>query len=169
MTAHFLIREAQASDYPSVYQLVQEAFVNHPHSDHTEHRIVQRLKQTGQLTLSLVAVSQAAIIGYIAFSPVMISNHDKHWYGLGPVAVAAAHQRAGIGRTLISQGLAQLRLDQAAGCVVAGDPAYYGQFGFRHQPTLVVEGIPPAYFMGLSLVGAELPSGKVQYSPAFFS
>jgi len=169
MTPHFLIREAQATDYPAIYPLVEEVFVNHPHSDHTEQLIVQRLRQRGQLTLSLVAQSQAVLIGYVAFSPVTVSGQIRGWYGLGPVAVATAYQRAGIGRALIGLGLAELKAHQAMGCVVAGDPAYYGRFGFSHPPALVADSIPPAYFMAMSFDGSELPSGKVDYSPAFFS
>ena len=168
MKTDFLIRQAQPSDYPAIYQLVEEAFRDHPHSDHTEHLIVQRLRHQDQLTISLLAHTQTQIIGYVAFSPVRVSNQPSGWYGLGPVAVAPTEQRGGIGQALIRQGLAQLKADQAAGCVVAGDPIYYDRFGFQHKSTFVVDGIPPAYFMGLSFEGTELPTGLVEYSPAFF-
>lgn len=169
MTQEFWIQEAQPTDYFSVYQIIKEAFINHPHSDHTEQLIVERLRQNGQLTSSLVAKSQAGLIGYIAFSPVTIDSQHRGWYGLGPVAVAPAYQRAGIGQALIRQGLAMLNAHHARGCVVAGDPAYYGRFGFKPEPTLVVDGIPPEYFMGLSFGDSMLPSGLVQYSPAFYN
>lgn len=53
MMQDFLIRKAQPADYPAIYEVVEKAFENHPHSDQTKHLIVQRLKCDEQLTLSL--------------------------------------------------------------------------------------------------------------------
>ncbi|WP_369010174.1 N-acetyltransferase, partial [Salmonella enterica] len=54
----------------------------------------------------------------------------------------------------------------AYGCVLLGEPAYYGRFGFRAEPGLVLPGVPAEYFQALCL---QLPvaQGEVQYSPAF--
>lgn len=146
--------------------MVAAAFADHPHSQQTEHRIVDALRAAGALTLSLVAVREDAVLGYIAFSPIRIDDAAGAWYGLGPVAVAPTEQGRGIGRALIDTGLARLRALRAQGCVVAGDPAYYTRFGFRHHTALHYPGLPPEYFMALAFAGTP-PAGTVRYHPAF--
>ena len=39
----------------------------------------------------------------------------------------------GIGSALVLAGIGQLRSMSAAGCVVLGDPAYYGRIGRPHD------------------------------------
>ncbi len=63
-------------------------------------------------------------------------------------------------------GLAELKGMGAAGCVVLGDPGFYGRFGFVSEPGLTLPGVPPEYFMTRSF-GAAMPSGEVRYHPAF--
>src|SRR5690606_18603384 len=116
----------------AIHTLVAAAFDGHPHSDGSEPAIVDRLRADGDLTISLVAEDGGEIVGHIAFSPVTISDGNEGWFGLGPVAVAPQRQREGIGAALIEHGLALLRERGSAGCVVLGDPAYYGRFGFTH-------------------------------------
>ena len=69
-------------------------------------------------------------------------------------------------RALIEQGLAVLRERDAAGCVVLGEPDYYGRFGFAHDPALTYPGPPPEYFRRLVIEGPGA-SGGVTYAPAF--
>ena len=66
----------------------------------------------------------------------------------------------------MKQALAELRAMQAAGCVLLGDPAYYGRFGFQAHVGLQLPGVPPGYFMALAFHG-PVPEGIVQYSDAF--
>jgi len=82
------------------------------------------------------------------------------------VSVAPDRQSQGIGRALIEAGLADLRQRGARGCVVMGEPAYYGRFGFVPDPRLTYPGPPPEYFMALAFGPAE-GSGDVRYHPAF--
>ena len=62
--------------------------------------------------------------------------------------------------------LGALREQGAQGCVLLGEPAYYGRFGFRAEPGLVLPGVPPEYFQALCL-RPPMAQGEVQYSPAF--
>jgi putative acetyltransferase len=160
------IRDERAGDIDAIRAVVAAAFAGHPHSQQTEHRIVDALRAADVLSLSLVAESDGAVVGYVAFSPVSIGDGSPGWYGLGPVAVAPAQQRRGIGRVLIEAGLARLRGLGAAGCVVVGDPGYYGRFGFVASAGLRYPGLPPEYFMALSLTAAPA-RGDVTYQAAF--
>lgn len=49
---------------------------------------------------------------------------------------------------------------------VAGDPEYYGRFGFRINPDLGLPGMPPEYFQAMSFDSSE-PRGIVSYHEAF--
>lgn len=160
------IRDERPADHDAIRAVVAAAFADHPHSQQTEHRIVDALRAAGALSLSLVAERDGVVLGHIAFSAVGIGDGSPGWYGLGPVAVDPAQQGRGIGRALIEAGLARLRALDAAGCVVAGDPAYYARFGFVADPQLRYPGLPPEYFMALSLRDAPA-RGDVAYHAAF--
>ncbi|KRA16182.1 N-acetyltransferase [Lysobacter sp. Root604] len=161
-----VIREERDGDRDAIRAVVAAAFVGHPHSQQTEHRIVDALRAADALSLSLVAERDGAVLGHVAFSQVSIDDGSRGWYGLGPVAVAPRAQGRGIGRALIEAGLARLRALAAQGCVVVGDPGYYGRFGFRQDTGLRYPGLPPEYFMALAFAGAR-PSGAVTYHRAF--
>jgi putative acetyltransferase len=137
-----------------------------PHSSQTEAAIVDALRGTGALAISLVAVQDTAIVGHAALSPVRIDDVDGGWYGLGPVSVAPSEQRKGIGKALIGEGLGRLRHMGARGCVVLGDPAYYGRFGFANDPALRYGDVPPPYLQRLVFAGAP-PNGVVAFHAGF--
>ena len=164
------IRPENSGDIAAIEAVTIAAFLRVAHSSHTEQFIARALRVANELTLSLVAREHHEIIGHLALSPVTITdNHGRKvdaWYGLGPLAVAPARQRQGIGTRLIERALLELKAMRAAGCVLLGDPAYYSRFGWRAEPSLRLVGVPPEYFMALSLHGS-VPVGVVQYSEAF--
>lgn len=160
------VRGEQAADIDAIARLTEAAFQSAAHSSHTEQFIVNALRRCGQLTVSLVAVEGAAIVGHVAVSPVAISSGVTGWHGLGPISVSPHRQGQGIGSKLMQAALAQLQRLGAAGCVVLGDPAYYGRFGFKAHPGLELPGIAPEYFQALSF-GGEPPAGQVRYHAAF--
>jgi len=160
------IRPEKASDHRGVMAVIQDAFLGHPHSNNREAAIVSALRESGSLPVSLVAELNDKVVGQIAFSPVVISDNSKGWYGLGPLAVAKDWQRKGIGPQLVKEGLAALRELDAKGCVVFGDPGFYQRFGFINIEKLLLSGYPSEYFRALSF-GSTFPSGEVAYHPAF--
>jgi len=160
------IRPERPADHAAIATLVTAAFATAPHSSGTETAIVDALRDAGALTLSLVAEDHSRIVGHVAFSPVTIDGAAGGWFGLGPIAVHPDRQGSGIGRALIEEGLRQLCERDAVGCVVLGDPAYYGRFGFRSDPALRYPDVPAEYFQRLSFSGTE-PSGAVAYHDGF--
>lgn len=160
------IRSEAASDITAIEALTVAAFLDAAHTSHTEQFIVNALRDAGQLTLSLVAEEAGHLVGHVAVSPVTLSDGSSGWYGLGPLSVAPARQRKGIGRRLMQQALADLRVLEATGCVVLGEPEYYGRFGFRADPALVLPGVPPEYFLAL-FFRRTAASGTVAYHAAF--
>lgn len=152
-------------DRDAIFALTQAAFKDHPHSQQTEGYITNALREAGALTLSLVARVDGRVAGHVAFSPVTVSDGSADWYGLGPVAVLPELQGQGIGAALVRDGLERLKALGAAGCVVMGDPAYYGRFGFAQMPGLTYPGVPPEYFM--AQVYTRPAQGQVAYHPGF--
>lgn len=161
-----LLRHEEPADAPVIAALVTKAFLDAAHRSGTEAEIVTGLRRDDGLTLSLVAVERGAVVGHVAFSPVTVDGAHCGWFGLGPLAVDAAVRRRGIGRRLVETGLATLQERGAGGCVVLGDPAYYGRFGFRADPSIVLAGVPVAFFQSLRLSGPSL-TGEVRYHRAF--
>lgn len=160
------IREESPADIDAITNITAAAFAGQPYSRQTEPFVVLALRMAGALALSLVADDDGDIVGHVAFSPVTINGRDCGWYGVGPVSVRPDRQRRGIGQALMREGLARLRAQGAAGCLLVGDPAYYGRFGFRVCPEFTLEGVPPQYFQALAF-GAGTARGVVVFHPAF--
>ena len=160
-----IIRDEEQHDAAAIRQTVQDAFQGAEHGSGTEGRIVDGLRSANALTVSLVAVEDGEVVGHVAISPVSVSA-GTWWYGLGPVAVNTQWQRRGIGSLLIKEALSRLQKCGASGCVVLGDPDFYGKFGFANDPNVTLADVPPPYFQILSF-GPECPEGPVQYHPAF--
>jgi putative acetyltransferase len=160
------IRQEVASDIADIRALTTAAFLNAPHTSHTEQLIIDALRHSGNLVVSLVAEMDEQIVGHVAVSPVSISDGSQGWYGLGPISVAPDYQGRGIGTQLIKQALATLRELEASGCVLLGEPQYYSRFGFKPEPHLVLSGVPPEYFQAISF-GPQIPSGLVTYHESF--
>jgi putative acetyltransferase len=160
------IRHETAADAAAIEAVTRAAFQDAPHASHTEQAIVRTLRGCGALAVSLVAEVQGGVVGHVAASRVAVSDGAQDWYGLGPVSVLPSHQRRGIGARLVQRALDDLRALGARGCVVLGDPVYYGRFGFRTEPGLALPGVPPEYFQALPF-GRDVPSGVVTYHAAF--
>ena len=161
-----IIRPEEPRDVPAIELVTIEAFKHAPHTDHTEQFIVRDLRLANALTVSMVAEANEQIIGHVAISPIQISNGADAWFGLGPISVLPAHQGRGIGTQLMEAALQQLQETSARGCVVLGDPNYYGRFGFAQVAGLVLTGVPSEYFQAMSL-NSDFPQGEVTYHPAF--
>jgi predicted N-acetyltransferase YhbS len=160
------IRPERPADAVPISHLTTAAFETAPHASGIEARIIEGLRAGGALAVSLVAADQGEIVGHVAFSPVTIGGAQGDWYGLGPVSVRPDKRGRGFGQILVGAGLEQLRALRAAGCVVLGDPGYYGRFGFESDPALTYGGHHSPYFQRLVLAGPPA-SGDVVYHSAF--
>jgi putative acetyltransferase len=166
MTKEILIRDETKDDAAVISEVTAAAFATLEISSHTEQFIVEALRSSQALTVSLVAEMDGRVVGHIAFSPVTISDGSPHWYGLGPVSVLPAYQRMGIGKALIQAGLARLKDLDAKGCCLVGHPQYYRKFGFENVPGLFIEGVPPEVFFALAFDG-RYPQGEVTFHEGF--
>lgn len=160
------VRSERPGDAPSVHRITAQAFLHAPHAGHTEQFIVDALRRAGSLTISQVAEANGALIGHVAISPVTVSSGTLGWFGLGPISVLPEYQGRGVGSKLMKSALSALAAMGASGCVVLGDPGYYGRFGFRVVEGLFYPGAPVEFFQALSF-GDAFPQGAVSYHEAF--
>jgi putative acetyltransferase len=166
MNPKIVIRNETLDDVCAITEVTISAFKTLEISNHTEQFMIEALRASKALTLSLVAELDGRLTGHIAFSPVAISDGTPDWYGLGPVSVLPEHQRQGIGKALIKEGLTRLKDINAQGCCLVGHPDYYRKFGFRNMSGLVLEGVPLEVFFALSFHG-HIPQGAVTFHAGF--
>jgi putative acetyltransferase len=160
------IHPETASEIDDIRTINIDAFRDHPISRQTEHLIVEALRDTAALEVSLVAVTEGRTVGHIAFSRAAVGDSESGWFLLGPVAVLHDWRGRGVGSALVESGLSELRVRHANGCVLVGDPGYYSRFGFRTFPDLAYEGVPHEYVLGLPFTDAP-PRGLIAANRAF--
>lgn len=161
-----IIRDEQTGDVPAIREVIAEAFKPVPYSRQTEVAIYDGLRTAGAMAVALVAEEEGAVIGHIVLSRVTIGGASGDWLGAGPVAVRPDRQGRGIGRALVEAALERARRLGAPGCVLVGEPAFYGRFGFAAREGLAHEGVPAQFVLAISL-GAPVPEGTIRFHPAF--
>jgi putative acetyltransferase len=160
------IRDEHPDDIGQIDSLTAAAFAPMPFSDGNEPAIIRALRRDSQLAMSLVAIKDDRVVGHVAFSRVSVGAVQTGWFGLGPISVAPALQRQGIGTALVSNGLGRLRALGALGCALIGDPVWYSRHGFASDGLLHYPGVPDSVVQHIIFSGPG-PSGILQYAPAF--
>jgi putative acetyltransferase len=159
------IRAEQPGDIAAIREVNRLAF-----GQVLEDQIVDTLRTNNAVTLSLVAIVDAQVVGHILYSPLQIG--DLTGAGLGPMAVVPSHQRRGIGSRLVTAGNQQLK-DSGCPCIVVlGHADYYPRFGFVPASTRGIRcewEVPDEVFMLLVLDETKMrgASGLAQYRPEF--
>lgn len=132
MSVQFAVFEASQSE--SVCQLFTEVF--------SDSEGAEEGAQIGKLVSDLIAGTAAddllgcvaadggVVLAALFFSRLTLANEQSAFL-MSPVAVATRAQRQGIGQRLIQFGLEQLAAQSVELVFTYGDPAYYGQTGFR--------------------------------------
>jgi putative acetyltransferase len=139
-----------------------------------ESRLVRMLRESGDLSLSLVAEVDGELVGHLAFSPISIDGEtaDSIVAGAGPLAVAPDLQREGIGSALLIEGLKRIETKGFNAVVLLGHAAYYPRFGFAPASQFMLRceyDVPDEAFMAKELVPGALQGvhGVVHYHDAF--
>jgi putative acetyltransferase len=160
-----LIRNERPADVAAIYAIHASSFPTDG-----EAKVVDALRVSGRLSVSLVAELNGDVVGHVAFSPVTVAD-GAVGVGLGPIAVVERERRKGVGAGLVEEGLAACRLASFGWAVVLGDPAYYARFGFRPASEfwLSDEFRGGAAFQAVELVPGALPvgAGLVRYAREF--
>ena len=161
-----MIRDATASDYAAIRQVVRHAF-----GQDDEANLVEHLRADGDALVELVATTDTAIQGHILYSPLAIvrGGETLRAAALAPVSVLPAFQAKGLGGDLIRAGNARCKKLGCVGVVVLGHAAYYPRFGFSAALAESLQApFSGPHFMALEFeAGALTAGGKVRYAKAF--
>jgi putative acetyltransferase len=161
-----MIRDAAPTDYAAIRAVLTHAFPEDEEAD-----LVEQLRADGDVLVELVAASDAAIQGYILYSPLAIERDREatRAAALAPVAVLPAFQGRGIGGELIRAGNARCAALGLEAIVVLGHADYYPRFGFSAQTAESLQApFSGPHFMALELKrGVLKDGGKVRYATAF--
>ncbi len=162
-----IIRKEKSLDIDKITHVTEEAFKDNAYSNITEPFIIKGLRESGALTISLVAVIEGEVVGHIAFSPVSVTDGSSDWYGLGPISVLPGYQNLGIGKAMVEKGLSILKVFGGKGCILVGDPGYYNRFGFKAISGLSHEDVPCRFVLALPFEENNLPRGNVEFHKSF--
>lgn len=153
------IRPAAKADEKAIHSLTEEAF-----GQAVEAKLVDSLRACNALDLECVAIDgENTIVGHVAFSTVTGAGpgHRLKMSCLAPISVSVAHQRAGIGSTMIRHCLKVLEAEDFDLVFVLGPPAYYTRFGF--DPKLAKRVAAP--YAGDAFMALALSSSVEQALP----
>ncbi len=129
------VRGEKPADHTEIFEINRLAF-----GREDEGNLVNDIRKTRsyEFGFSLVAVKEDKILGHVLFSKGFITHRGRRFkcLVLGPVAVLPEHQRHGIGKALISEGLERAKEVGFGAVIVVGDPVYYAQFGFKPAVTM---------------------------------
>ena len=165
------IRQENQKDYEEVYRVIKTAFETAEHSDGNEHDLVVVLRNSDSFIpeLSLVAVKEDKIVGYILFTKIKIENHEE--IALAPLAVLPEYQKQGIGSMLIEQGHKIAKKLGYHYSIVLGSENYYPKFGYIPAIQYGIQApfdVANENFMALKLNAADTEiKGVVQYAKEF--
>ena len=136
-----------------------------------EARLVERLRADGDVVpeLTLVAEAGGEVVGSAVCSRGRLAGRPL--VALGPLGVAPAHQRRGVGSALVHALLGAADALGEPAVALLGSPLYYARFGFRPAAELGVEAPEPAWGEHFQLrpLHAWDPAlaGAFRYAPAF--
>ena len=164
-----IVRHERPEDASRVREINELAFGQPAEAD-----LVERLRQTGADSVSLVAEDDA-VVGHVLFTSVVVESAGQRVLGMGlaPMAVLPHRQRQGIGSQLVRRGLDILRERGCPFVVVVGHPEFYPRFGFEpasiHGLASQWQGVPDAAFMVLVLNEHAMTgvSGVAKYRDEF--
>jgi predicted N-acetyltransferase YhbS len=115
--------------YNDIEDLLDDAFGNDRY-ERTAYRLRQGMPVIDDLSFAIV--DRDMLVASIQCWPVAVG--DAPLILVGPVAVATARQKQGLGRELMNATLNAV-LPGDAPMVMVGDPEYYGRFGFMAGAT----------------------------------
>ena len=163
------IRPEDLQDIPAITELNRLAF-----GGETEVRLIEAVRASPVFIpeLSLVAMEEGTLVGYILFSPVTIQGEGTETPALclAPVAVLPGCQKQGIGSRLVEEGLRRCGELGHSIVIVVGWPSFYPRFGFTRARAKGLEApfpVPDEAFMVRELIPGALAgvNGMVCFPP----
>jgi predicted N-acetyltransferase YhbS len=130
-----LIRSERSDDRDTIADVVYRAYAAVVWSDHREHLMVDRLRQTEAFlpALSLVAEVDGEAIGHVLLTRARIGAGASaaETLALAPLSVVPERQNSGVGRELIREAHRRASALGFRSVLCVGNPSYYSRFGYR--------------------------------------
>ena len=170
------IQQVRPDHWPQIYQIIQDAFSEDPHSDNTEHLLVKRLVNSSAFIpeLCLEAVMDDQPVGFVLVTRAYLASNGKPPFpilSLAPVCVDRQHQRKGLGIDLIEAAHESAKRLRENFIVLIGHDTYYPRFGYERAIDYQIQfpfDIPEQYCMVKKLGQETPPPGMVTYPEAFY-
>lgn len=165
------IRQENKKDYEEVYNVIKTAFETAEHSDGNEQDLVVALRDSNSFIpeLSLVAVQENKIIGYILFTKIEIGEYEE--LALAPLGILPEYQRQGIGTKLIEEGHKIAKKLGYHYSIVLGSDKYYPKFDYipaSQYGIIAPFEVPNENFMAINLNDTHKEiTGVVKYAKEF--
>ena len=163
------ICEEQPSDIEKIWEVHSDAF-----ETEAEANLVNSLRNSGCIYISLVAKTKNDVVGHIFFTPVELTGdvNQLKIMGLAPMAVSKKYQNKGIGSELVKTGLEHCQSLGYDAVVVIGHPNYYPRFGFVPSFKYGIKSeydVPDEAFMVIELAPNSLQGHKgiIKYHEEF--
>ena len=165
------IRKENTNDYDEIYKVIKTAFATAENSDGNEQDLVVALRNSDNFIpeLSLVAIDNDKIVGYILFTKVEIGKNTE--LALAPIGILPEYQRKGIGSKLIQEGHKIAKELGYHYVVVLGSEKYYPKFGYI--PAIEYGIKPPSEIASENFMAVKLNNinteikGIVKYAKEF--
>lgn len=159
-----LIRPETPADFPALYQFIKTAFETARVSDGTEQDFADKLRAGANYVpqLALVSEEDGQITGHVMLTKTKIQTPDGNGQIaliLAPLSVLQAKRGKGLGALLVREAFKRARALGYGACFLAGDPAYYGRFGFEAMSRFGLtckQDIPSRYALACELLPGAL-------------
>lgn len=164
-----MVCEEQRVHISDIRDLVRAAF-----GQNDEARLVDRLRDAGDLPVSMVLVVDGEVVAHASASPMSWGNGTAEIlvWALAPVSVKPERQRQGFGSRIVRATIDRCRSAGVEILTVLGNPNYYGRFGFtaasQHSLCIVDADFGDA-FMVIELSAGALSKacGSLRWHSAF--
>ena len=168
-----MTRVAVVDDVPAILEVHRDAFGD---KGDDVARLVTELRESEwyEPELSFVSEEEGRVVGHVMNTWNWIEGSGVRVLQFSPLGVLPAYQRRGHGSALVRASLDAVRARGEPLLLLEGDPKYYGRFGFVRADELGL--LPPpetearsawAFQVAVLDEAAELPQGRVVYSPPF--
>lgn len=125
-----IVRPETEQDHEAVHNVTAAAFMGE-----AEARLVDDLRESGDMLFSLVAEDNDRVVGHVMFYRLQaeVEGGTINAVSLAPMSVHPDQQFKGVGERLVRAGLERCRALGVDLVVVLGHVSYYPRFGFSAE------------------------------------
>jgi len=121
-------------------------------------KTAERLREGSRPIAGFVAREDGRVVGSVRLWPITIGGTPAAF--LGPIAVASAHRKGGLGARLVEACLERAAQLGLPAVLLVGDEPYFGRFGFGRADATLPGPADPRRVL-VKVLSGEAPSGLV--------